>query len=259
MEDMESTVVTEAQGADAAANQPVDDAQATEVSIEEVLAGLNGGEESEAETVENEGDDGQSEQETQQEEGQQEKGGDKFSRRISAALRNQEKQLVSELGKGKLTKEQIAEVVGEHLARQMHEEDPEISVKAAKKILNAQHQERSSKPLASEEQVADVKSLLADGWTREELLEFAKDQTAQEEMTGGKSVRQAALSYMRRQRDTQKSAEAPKKKGAPPIARNTSAGETPEVDLVSNMTEAQYDRFMEDLRRRAMRGEKVRI
>ena len=62
MEDMESTVVTEAQGTDADENQLADDAQATEVSIEEVLAGLNGGEKSEAETVENEGDDGRSEQ-----------------------------------------------------------------------------------------------------------------------------------------------------------------------------------------------------
>lgn len=258
MENIESSVAAQSQEAGAVAEQSADDAQTTEISVEEVIASLNAEGESDAETVDNEGDDGQEEQEEQQEGEQQEKEGDKFSRRISAALKNQEQKLIGELGGGKLTKAQIAEVVNEHLARQMHEEDPEISVKAAKKILKAQRQEESGETQASEAQIADVKSLLADGWTREELLEFSKDPTAQQEMSSGKSVRQAALSYMRRM-NAQIQPTATKKKSGAPIARSTSAGGTPEVDPIKNMTDAQYDRFMADLRRRAMRGEKVRI
>lgn len=258
MENIENTVAAQGQEADAVVEQSADDAQATEVSVEEVLASLNAGDEGDAETVEDEGDDGQEEQEEQQEGEQQEKESGKFSRRIAAALKNQEQKLISELGGGKLTKAQIAEVINEHLARQMHEEDPEISVKAAKKILKAQQPEQNAGTQASAEQVADVKSLLADGWTREELLEFSNDPTAQEEMRGGKSVRQAALSYLRRG-NAQKQPAAAKKKSGAPIARNTSAGGTPEVDPIKNMTDAQFDRFMEDARRRSMRGEKIRI
>lgn len=258
MENIENSVAAQGQEAGAVVEQPADDAQAAEVSVEDVLASLNAGDNGDAETVENEGDDGQSAQEEQQEGEQQEKDGGKFSRRIAAALKNQEQKLIGELGGGKLTKAQIAEVVSEHLARQMHEEDPEISVKAAKKILKAQQQEQTDTPTASEEQVADVKSLLADGWTREELLEFSKDPVAQQEMSDGKSVRQAALSYLRRN-GTQNQPATTKKKSGAPIARSTSAGGTPEVNPIKNMNDAQYDTFMAELRRRAMRGDKVRI
>lgn len=258
MENIENTVAAQGQEAGAVVEQSADDAQATEVSVEEVLASLNAGDEGGEETVEEEGDDGQSAQETQQEGEQQGKEGDKFSRRIAAALKNQEQKLLSELGGGQLTKAQIAEIVSDHLARKMNAEDPEISVKAAKKILKAQQQEQTDTQTASEEQVADVKYLLSKGWTREQLLAFSQDETAREEMGNGISVRDAAIAYKTRLVYQTQPMAAKKKSGAP-IARNTSAGGTPEVDPIKNMTDAQYDRFMEDVRRRAMRGEKIRI
>lgn len=258
MEEMEGTVAAAEPENGAAAQQPADDAREAEVSAWDVMESLNAGGERGAETVEHDGDDGQGAQDANRQEGEQkDREGDKFSRRIAAALRSQEQKLIGELGRGRLNRAQIAEVISEHLARQMHEQDPEISVKAAKQILDAQRQEQSAQTSASEEQVADVKSLLADGWTREELLAFAQDPAAQEEMSGGRSVRQAALSYLRRG-GAQKQPAGRGKSGAP-IARSTSAGGTPEMDPIKNMTGAQYDRFMEDLRRRAMRGEKVRI
>ena len=67
MENIENTVAAQNQEAGAAVEQSVDDAQATEISVEEVLASLNAGDEGGEETVENEGDDGQSAQEEQQE------------------------------------------------------------------------------------------------------------------------------------------------------------------------------------------------
>lgn len=258
MEEMEGTVAAAEPENGAAAQQPADDAREAEVSAWDVMESLNAGGERGAETVEHDGDDGQGAQDANRQEGEQkDREGDKFSRRIAAALRSQEQKLIGELGRGRLNRAQIAEVISEHLARQMHEQDPEISVKAAKQILDAQRQEQSAQTSASEEQVADVKSLLADGWTREELLAFAQDPDAQEEMSGGRSVRQAALSYLRRG-GAQKRPAGRGKSGAP-IARSTSAGGTPEMDPIKNMTGAQYDKFMEDLRRRAMRGEKVRI
>lgn len=257
MEEMEGTVAAAEPENGAAAQQPADDAREAEVSAWDVMASLNAGGERGAETVEHDGDDGQGAQDANRQEGEQkDRESDKFSRRIAAALKSQEQKLIGELGRGRLNRAQIAEVISEHLARQMHEQDPEISVKAAKQILDA-HQEQSAQASASEEQVADVKSLLADGWTREELLAFAQDPAAQEEMSGGRSVRQAALSYLRRG-GAQRQPAGRGKSGAP-IARSTSAGGTPEIDPIKNMTGAQYDRFMEDLRRRAMRGEKVRI
>ena len=258
MENIENSVAAQGQEAGAVVEQPADDAQATEISVEEVLASLNAGDEGGEETVDNEGDDGQSAQEEQHDDEQQGKEGDKFSRRIAAALKNQEQKLLSELGGGQLTKAQIAEIVNDHLARKMNAEDPEISVKAAKKILKAQQQEQTDTQTASEEQVADVKYLLSKKWTREELLAFSQDETAREEMSNGVSVRDAAIAYKARLAYQTQPTAAKKKSGAP-IARRTSAGSTPEVDPIKNMNGAQYDRFMEDLKRRAMRGEKVRI
>lgn len=109
----------------------------------------------------------------------------------------------------------------------------------------------------NDEQVEAVRTLLADGWTREELLAFSEDETAQKDMREGRSMRQAALAYLRRQ-SAAESGESRRKRGAP-IARNTSSGASPEMDPVKSMSDAQFDRFMADVRRRAMRGEKVRL
>ena len=63
MENIENSVAAQGQEAGAVVEQSADDAQATEVSVEEVIANLQLGGEG-AEKVENEGDDSHSAQET---------------------------------------------------------------------------------------------------------------------------------------------------------------------------------------------------
>ena len=131
MDEMENTV---AAAQESAAEAPADDAQGTaEIDVTELVGSLMGGKQ---ETVDEGGDDGQSD--TQEEQPQEQETGDKFSRRIAAALRSQERSIIAELGGGKLTRQEIAGIIREHQARAMHEEDPEISEKAARRIIEAE-------------------------------------------------------------------------------------------------------------------------
>ena len=80
MDEMENTV---AAAQESAAEAPADDAQVTtEIDVTELVGSLMGGKQ---ETVDEGGDDGQSD--TQEEQPQEQETGDKFSRRIAAALR----------------------------------------------------------------------------------------------------------------------------------------------------------------------------
>ena len=253
MADMENTV---AMPVDTGVETSADDAQATEVSVEELAAQFAQGEAAE-ETVENEGDDGQPEQEQAENTQPEQETNEKFSRRIASALKNQEKSLIAELGGGKLSKAEITEIIREHQARKMHEEDPEISPKAARKILEAQ--DNAGKPAADPkvaELSATMKDMIAKGYTPEELKAIVSDAAVREDIENGKNLWQAARAYERRRAEA--TPETTKKR-APRTARSTAAGNSPEPDLIASIPDDKYDSFMEDLRRRAMRGEKVRI
>lgn len=238
-----------------------DDALGAEVSAEELARGLMEGDDA-RETVEERGDagdDGQNAQEDRQE------AGDKFSRRIASALKNQERTLLAELGGGELTKAEMKEIIREHQARKMHEEDPDISPKAARKIIEAreatftQEQGKPEQGARVEQLSAQLRELISDGWTREELTALCADEAVRADIEDGKTMRQAARAYERRAREAAAKQENTTTKRAVRTARSTAAGDSPQPDLIRSIPDDKYDAFMAELRRRAMRGERVRI
>ena len=254
MENIENTVAAGELENSAAAEQSADDAQAAvEITAEEVIANLNAGSEDAAETAENEGDGGPGVQETQQEEGGQESESSKRGRQIAAALKQQRQTIFADLG---MSEADVRELIRAHKAEQLAKDNPDVSPKAARMIVEAQEKAASGQVTVTDQQAEDIKTLYADGWTKEELLAFSRDKGAAEDIAGGMSVRQAAKAYLLR--SAQKEEPQTRKKGAP-IARTSAAGAAPQPDPIKDMTPAQYDAFMADLRKRAMRGEKVRI
>ena len=233
--------------------QPADDAQATEISVEELAAQLVD-ENAADETVENEGDDGPAGQDPQEEAQPKQETGDKVGRRIAAALKNQRETIFAkELG---MSEADVRELIRAHKAEQMHRDDPEISPRAARKILEAQEKAREPEvnPRVAELSAA-MKDMLTKGYTPEEVRELVSDETVRRDIADGKSLWQAARAFERRRGE----ANTASKKRAPKTARSTAAGGAPEPDLIASIPDDKYDSFMEDLRRRAMRGEKVRI
>lgn len=251
MAEMESTVAVpeEMTGME----QPADDAQAAEISVEELVAQLTD-DNSEAETVENEGDDGQPEQEEPQGKQQQEMG-DKVGRRIAAALRSQRESIFAkELG---MAEAEVRELIRAHKAEQMAKDDPEISPKAARRILEAQEMAKAPEP---DPRVAELsrqmKEMLERGWTPEEVKALVSDNAVREDIDNGRTLWQAARAYERRQATA---GEAQSKKRAVRTARQSAAGDSPDIDLIKTIPDDKFDAFMDGLRKRAMRGERVRI
>lgn len=257
MENIENTVAAGELENSAAAEQSADDAQAAvEITAEEVIANLNAGSESADETAENEGDGDLGAQESKQEESGQKSESDKRGRQIAAALKQQRQTIFADLG---MSEADVRELIRAHKAEQLSKDNPDVSPKAARMIVEAQEKAASGQVTVTDQQAEDIKTLYADGWTKEELLAFSRDKRAAEDIAGGMSVRQAAHAYLSRRGSTQTQEAQTSRKKAAPIARASASGAAPEPDPIKNMTPAQYDAFMADLRRRAMNGEKVRI
>ena len=251
MAEYENTVAMSEEGME----QPADDAQAAEeISVEELAAQLME-DAPEEETVENDGDDGQNGEAEPQKEQPKQETGDKVGRRIAAALKSQRESIFAkELG---MSEADVRELIRAHKAEQMHKEDPEISPKAARKIIEAQ--EKAKEPEVNPriaELTAQMKDMIDKGYTPEELKELVADKAVVKDLDDGKSLWQAARAYERRRGQAEAS---PGKKRAPRTVRSTAAGASPAPDLIASIPDDKYDAFMEDLRRRAMRGEKVRI
>lgn len=227
-----------------------DDAQtAEEISAEELIANLTG--EGNAQTAENEGDGGQHEQTQQaQENNQKQDVNDKFSRRISAALKSQKEQIYRELG---MSETEVRELIRAHKAEQMHKEDPEISVKAAGEILKARessaaHQQTDTR---AEQMRNDLRTLAEDGWTGEMLQAFTTDATVIEAIEDGMTVRQAAMQYLRRGQTQQ-----PTKKAVPTMRMATSSA-PPDEDRIANMSDKEFEAFQKRAREALYEGKKV--
>lgn len=251
MAEMESTVAVpeEMTGME----QPADDAQAAEISVEELVAQLTD-DNSEAETVENEGDDGQPEREETQGNKQQETG-DKVGRRIAAALRSQRESIFAkELG---MPEAEVRELIRAHKAEQMAKDDPEISPKAARRILEAQEMAKAPEPDPRVAELSrEMKEMLERGWTPEDVKALVSDNAVREDIDNGRTLWQAARAYERRQAVA---GEAQSKKRAVRTARQSAAGDSPDIDLIKSIPDDKFDAFMDGLRKRAMRGERVRI
>lgn len=222
-----------------------DDAQAA-ISAEELMQNLTG--EAGEQTAENDGDGDQS----ARSEGKNEQGKeDKFSRRMRAALANQKRQLYAELGG---SEEEIREILRAHRAQKLSAENPKISPEAAKIIVEEREKTQSAQPAPQSEIVQGIQGLIDDGWTREMLADFVKDETVLEQINvDGVSVRKAAFAYLQRNRGQQKTAT---KKSIPTLRTATAAG-TSDSDRIEEMTDAEFDAFDRRVRAAMANGRKV--
>lgn len=229
-----------------APEQSADDAQAA-LSAEELMQDLTG---DGAQTAENEGDgDPGAQKPAENQQGKE----DKFSRRMRAALANQKRQLYAELGG---SEDEIREIIRAHKAQKLSQENPKISPEAAKIIVEEREKAQSMQPAASNELVTGIQGLIEDGWTRDMLEAFVKDEIVREQVNEeGVSVRRAAFAYLQRQRTQDK----PAAKKSVPTLRTANASGTPDSDRIAEMTDAEFDAFDKRAREAMANGRKVRL
>ena len=234
-----------------------DDAQAAELSAEELMGGPHV--ESGAQQPESTGENGGQSGAQDGGDAQRQEDGDKFSRRISAALRSQRKKIFDELGADEA---QVREIIRAHKAAQMAQGDPDISLKAARRIVEAE--ERQDRSAARQEELrADLQSLREDGFTDEELRALVTDSGVREDWQGGMSLRRAAMSYMRRQAD---SARAQRQEKAPGRATKrgvetvkTASAAAVRRNAIEDMSDEEFRAFDRRLMDAAMNGQRVRL
>ena len=140
--------------------------------------------------------------------------------------------------------------------------DPDISLKAARRIVEAE--ERQDRSAARQEELrADLQSLREDGFTDEELRALVTDSGVREDWQGGMSLRRAAMSYMRRQAD---SARAQRQEKAPGRAAKrgvetvkTASAAAVRRNQIADMTPEEFRAFDRRLMDAAMNGQRVRL
>lgn len=234
-----------------------DDAQAAELSAEELMGGLvaKGGAEQPEGTGENGGQSGAGGEEN----AQKQEDGDRFSRRISAALRSQRKKIFDELGADEA---EAREIIRAHKAAKMAESDPDISIKAARRIVEAE--ERQDRSAARQEELrGDLQSLREDGFTDEELREMVSDSGVREDWQSGMSLRRAAMGYMRR-RAAEKAAAAEDKPPERTVRRGVETVKTASAaavrrNAIEEMTPEEFRAFDRRAMEEAMGGRRVRM
>lgn len=222
-------------------NIVVDDGpQAEEVSAEELNSTLKDGEQ-----VENHGDDSQPEQKAA------EKPHSDRSSQIRAALKSQRESIFRDLG---MSEAEVRDLIREAKAAQMNKEDPDISVKAAKEILKARE---SAQPDRQKEFADAIATLRDDGWDDAELQALVTDKTVLEDIRGGKTLRQAARAYEKRQN----APAAPTRKRAVPTVRGSSggAGGDTNAEMIANMSDAEFRQYKERIHALQMQGKYVSI
>lgn len=234
---------------------PADDAQAAEVTAEEVIHSLLGG----GETAENEGDGGPAE--AREQEADHKETDDKFSRRMRAALANQKRQLYAELGG---SEEEIREIVRKHRAAELTKENPKISPEAAQMIVEEREKAQVAQPKGGPDAgiVAQVQSLIDDGWSRELLTEFVKDEIALEQINAdGVSVRKAAFAFLTRRgqaKSQQAQPESEKRRGVPTV-RTAATSAAQGRNLIEEMSDEEYAKFSKRVESEMLAGKKIRL
>lgn len=228
---------------------PADDAQAAEtISAEALAAELLNGKSAEETAVDTGVGDQSARAQEQAKAGQQ--GDNKRGDQIRAALRQQRRTIFeTELGE---SEETVRELIRAHRAEKLTKEDPDITPKAARKIIEAQ--EKAAQPKADknlEAMTAAVQTLIDDGWTADELQAFVADEEAQADMAAGRSVRQAARAFEKRQT-------APKtRKQSVPTIRTPATSGARTNNLIDDMSDEEFARFSERAYQELMAGKKV--
>ena len=180
---------------------------------------------------------------------------DKFDRRIKSALKSQNDKIYRDIGiDDEYTPEVVRQMIIDAKAAKMHRDDPEISEKAAKRIIQAETPRAEG---VDQQKVAEYREALQglrdDGWTSEELQEFVSDEAVIQDLNNGKKLRQAARAYERRQR-TQPQQKPQSKRGGVPTMRNASAGNVPEDNPYASMSDAEFRRYAQKARSDMLAG-----
>lgn len=241
MDEFENSVAAEE---NIPAEAPADDAQAAEITAEQLITAMNRGQDEETVDV---GDDGHSAQPEASD-------GKKTDKKISddqyrAIIRQQRKTIFeNELG---MSEAEVRELILAHKAEEMSKADPDISPKAARRILDAESGRNTER---LNQYTDELKTLMDDGWTPDELREFAADAQTQSDLQSGKTVRQAARAYMRRATQTP----APRRTGVPTVRSRTTESARDPNDIAS-MTDEEFDRFARRVEEEALKGRRIRI
>lgn len=232
--------------------QSADDAQAAEVTAEDILSTLTSGR-SDVETAVDTGDGDQTEETHAEQGGQNGKQDAKVGKQIRAALKSQHDTLIKRIGQG-LSEAEIVELVRNHQAQKLSQENKDISPAAARMIIDARNKDDGYDPAASDKLKADIDSLYADGWSFEQLQAFANDETAQADVAGGKTARQAATAYLMRQATGSK----PAKRSVPNLRNATGSG-APAFDRYARMSDKEFAKLSDNLYERLLAGEKISL
>ena len=253
MAEMENTVAMDEA---ISMGSPADDAQAAEISAEELMGNLTSEADS-GEQAENTGDGGQTADTQQEEDQRQETEGDKVGKRIAAALRQQRRTIFEQLG---ASEDEVRELIRASKAEKLTKEDPDISPKAARRIVEAE--ERHAGEDAQKQAITQgIQSLYEDGWTVDELRAFSMDASVREDIAAGRSVRQAATAYMRRGISADRQA-APTNTAARrgvPTLRSQATAPTRDKNAIEAMTDEEFAAFSERAMDEAMSGRRVLI
>lgn len=101
---------------------------------------------------------------------------------------------------------------------------------------------------------ADLQTLYDDGWTQEDMAAFIVDPQALREIRDGKTVRQAAFAFMRRQSAVDKA--HPAKKGVPTVRATATAGAS-RASRIAEMSDEEFAELSQKARAALMEGKKV--
>lgn len=122
-----------------------------------------------------------------------------------------------------------------------------------------QEQEISPEEARKNELRAGLNSLYEDDWTPEEIEEFSQDALVREDIQkNGKTVRQAARAYMRRQAQNQKSEAKPAKHGVP-TTRTASNSGADGRNQIETMSDKEFDAFYKQTIADSLAGKKHRL
>lgn len=244
MDNMENTVAENELFSD----MPADDAQAEGIlSFEDLAANLVGDGAAATETAVNAGDgDPATEQETNEAKPAAQ---DTKSNQIRAALRSQREQIFRDLG---MSENEIRELVRAKKAEAMSAADPEISPKAAMKIIEAQEAARGG--ISANEANQFIQQLVADGWSREELNAFVSDSTVRQRLDSGENMRRVATEFLRGR--GAKAQQAPGRRSVP-ITKSATTSVLDEGNRVANMSDDEYDRFSRNIDEALMAGRTI--
>lgn len=146
------------------------------------------------------------------------------------------------------------------------QQEPEIGAEELYEALTAEpEEEEAQEPEAEEPEltpeekqkqavVNDIRSLMDDGLTGDELKAIARDKGVREAVQGGKPFRQAVMAYLRGQIGG--AAVKPTKRGIPTATRPATAGAS-DHSAIADMSDEEFARFSEKATRLAKEGKRV--